>query len=109
MAFCASDGYDDSLHRSRLLIPSPPMSLPAELSAVLDSDPSLFDIQTKAAGPTGALPLTEELLREAPSGDLFGWTMDVGMGCNPADLGRPEVLILSLALTAGITSSMIVI
>src|SRR4051794_23797253 len=65
--------------------------------AVLDSDPSLFDVQTKAAGPGGALPLTEELLREAPSGDLFGWTMDVGMGCNPADLGRPEVLILSTA------------
>ncbi len=71
------------------------MSHPAELSAVLDTDPALFDIQTKAAGPTGSLPLTEELLREAPSGDLFGWTMDVGMGCNPADLGRPEVLILS--------------
>jgi putative YjhG/YagF family dehydratase len=41
------------------------------------------------------LPLTEELLREAPSGDVFGLTQDAGMGWDPADLGRPEFLILS--------------
>jgi putative YjhG/YagF family dehydratase len=65
------------------------------VSAILDSDPALFDVQTKAAGPGGRLPLTEELLREAPSGDLFGWTQDVGMGWNAAELARAEVLILS--------------
>ncbi len=66
-------------------------------SALLDSDPSLFDVQTKAAGPGGSLPLTEELLRKAPSGDLFGWTQDVGMGWRPDHLGRREFLILSTA------------
>jgi putative YjhG/YagF family dehydratase len=64
-----------------------------DLSSLLDT-PAL-DVQTKAAGPTGALPLTDELLRHAPSGDLFGWTQDAGMGWNPGELGRPEVLILS--------------
>src|SRR5579885_2864251 len=66
-----------------------------DFSALIDSDPSLFDVRTSAAGPTGSLPLTEELLREAPSGDLFGWTQDVGMGWQPSELGRREFLILS--------------
>jgi putative YjhG/YagF family dehydratase len=60
-----------------------------------DNDVSLFDVQTSAAGPPGSLPLTEELLRNAPSGDVFGLTQDAGMGWNPAELGRKEFLILS--------------
>src|SRR5205823_10657470 len=44
---------------------------------------------------TGSLPLTDELLRNSPSGDLFGWTQNAGMGWDPAALGRPEFLILS--------------
>src|SRR5262245_18765438 len=67
------------------------------LSDLLDSAPSTLEVQTIAAGPQGSLPLTEQLLREAPSGDLFGWTQDVGMGWDPAQLGRPEVLLLSTA------------
>src|SRR3954449_12975118 len=67
----------------------------ADLSTLLDTDRSALDVRTRAAGPGGKLPLTEELLREAPSGDLFGWTQDAGMGWNPAELGRPEVLLLS--------------
>jgi putative YjhG/YagF family dehydratase len=65
------------------------------ISSLLDTAPSFLDVQTTAAGPTGALPLTEDLLRNAPSGDLFGWTQDAGMGWNPSELGRREVLILS--------------
>src|SRR5205085_4627487 len=68
---------------------------PGFIEAISDQPDALFDIQTSAAGPAGALPLTEDLLREAPSGDLFGWTQDAGMGWNPGELGRPEVLILS--------------
>ncbi len=64
-------------------------------AALVDTDPALFDVQTSAAGPAGALPLTEELLLNAPSGDVFGLTQDAGMGWNPAELGRPEFLILS--------------
>jgi putative YjhG/YagF family dehydratase len=65
-----------------------------DFTALVESDPALFDVQTSAAGPAGSLPLTEELLREAPSGDLFGWTQDVGMGWNPSELGRREFLLL---------------
>jgi putative YjhG/YagF family dehydratase len=65
------------------------------LADLLDTDPSVLDIVSAAPGPTGALPLTEDLLRHAPSGDLFGWTQDVGMGLKPELLGRPEILLLS--------------
>jgi xylonate dehydratase len=58
-------------------------------------DPSVLDIATRAPGPAGSLPLTPEFLRDRPSGDLFGWTMNAGMGWDPADLGKPEVIILS--------------
>lgn len=62
----------------------------------LDSlDPALFEVQTRAPGPDGKLPLTDRMLRDWPSGDLFGWTQDAGMGWNPSELGRPEFLILS--------------
>src|SRR5437762_3641293 len=71
------------------------MSAPLAFQSLVDSDPSVFDVAASAPGPEGALPLTPEQLRSAPSGDLFGWTQDVGMGWNPAELRRPEVLILS--------------
>jgi putative YjhG/YagF family dehydratase len=58
-------------------------------------DRSLFDISTRARGPAGALPLTPELLRDRPSGDLFGWTQNAGMGWNPSALGGNEFLMLS--------------
>ena len=50
---------------------------------------------SSAPGPEGALPLTEDLLRDSPSGDLFGWSQNAGMGWDPAELNRPQVLILS--------------
>src|SRR5262249_28982017 len=59
------------------------------------SDPSVYDVQSTSTGPAGSLPLTEELLRHAPSGDLFGWSQNVGMGLSPVELGRKEFLILS--------------
>lgn len=52
-------------------------------------------LRTKASGPAGSLPLTEEMLRNWASGDLFGMTQNAGMGWNPAQLGRKEFLILS--------------
>jgi putative YjhG/YagF family dehydratase len=66
------------------------------LETILDSgDASLYDVPTKAPGPRGALPLTPEMLLARPSGDLFGWTQDVGMGWDPAHLAGKEILILS--------------
>jgi putative YjhG/YagF family dehydratase len=35
------------------------------------------------------------MLSESPSGNLFGWTQNAGMGWDPAALGGPEFLILS--------------
>ena len=58
-------------------------------------DASIFEIRTDSKGPAGRLPLTPEMLRTLPSGDIFGWTQDAGMGWNPAHLGRDEYLILS--------------
>jgi len=59
------------------------------------TDESLFDIATHVPGPSGSLPLTPEMLRERPSGDVFGWTQNAGMGWTPSALGGREFLILS--------------
>ncbi len=67
----------------------------AFLSVVESHDPSLYELVTRTAGPAGKLPLTDELLRYSPSGDLFGWTQNAGMGWNPSALGSKEFLILS--------------
>jgi xylonate dehydratase len=58
-------------------------------------DPALYDIRTRVPGPAGALPISAEMLRNRPSGDLFGLTQDAGMGWDPAKLGGDEFLILS--------------
>jgi xylonate dehydratase len=46
-------------------------------------------------GPSGILPFTPDMLRNSPSGDLFGLTQNVGMGWNAARLQGPEYLIVS--------------
>ena len=58
-------------------------------------DPDVFDVPTRAAGPPGTLPFTAEMLATRPSGDLFGWSQNAGMGWNPSALGAKEFLILS--------------
>ena len=66
------------------------------IEQIYDSgDASLWDVHSTARGPQGALPLTPELLLTRPSGDLFGWSHNTGMGWDPAALGRKEFLILS--------------
>ena len=59
------------------------------------ADPSIYEIRSRAPGPAGSLPLTEQMLRSRPSGDIFGWTQNAGMGWDPKSLGGKEVLILS--------------
>ena len=54
-----------------------------------------FDIRTQSLGPAGSLPLTDQMLRERSSGDLFGLSQDAGMGWNPQELTGKEFLILS--------------
>lgn len=61
----------------------------------LDADPRIFEVRTKAAGPAGTLPLTESMLRDSPSGDIFGLTQNAGMGWRAEEVGRKPILILS--------------
>jgi putative YjhG/YagF family dehydratase len=58
-------------------------------------NPAIYEVRTKAAGPAGALPFTPEMLRDRPSGDLFGLTQNAGMGWNPAEAAGKAFLILS--------------
>ena len=55
----------------------------------------LRDVQTLGAGPAGMLPLSDQMLRDWPSGDLFGLTQNAGMGWSPDALLGPQYLILS--------------
>jgi putative YjhG/YagF family dehydratase len=62
---------------------------------LLDSDnPSIFDLRTNSLGPQGSLPLTEEMLLNSASGDMFGLSQNAGMGWDPAQLLRKQFLIL---------------
>lgn len=54
----------------------------------------IYDIFTHASGPEGKLPLTPDMLRNSPSGDLFGLSQNVGMGWSPNNLLGKQILIL---------------
>src|SRR5215470_13375808 len=65
-------------------------------SDFLDSaDPAVYQVRTSAAGPAGSLPLTDDMLRNWSSGDLFGLSQNAGMGWKPAEMLGPQFLILS--------------
>jgi len=66
------------------------------LEDILDSrNDSIYDIATNAPGPKGCLPLTESLLVDAPSGDIFGMSQNAGMGWEPAKLVQEQFLLIS--------------
>jgi len=72
------------------------MGFMSSTDEVFDSvAPEIYQIKTQAPGPAGSLPITEEMLLNRPSGDLFGLSLNVGMGWNPAEAGRKQFLILS--------------
>src|SRR5437867_4581084 len=62
---------------------------------IVESGTELFEVKSAAPGPRGSLPLTAEMLRDSPSGDIFGLTQNAGMGWDPRELGRPQYLMLS--------------
>lgn len=63
---------------------------------LLDSvSPEVYQVQTRASGPAGSLPVTEEMLLHGPSGNVFGLSQNVGMGWAAAEAGRKQFLILS--------------
>lgn len=57
-------------------------------------DAGLYDVRTHAPGPQGRLPLTPELLRGSPSGNIFGMTINAGMGWAPESLANGDVMII---------------
>jgi xylonate dehydratase len=52
-------------------------------------------IATRGEGPSGRLSLTDEMLRNWPSGDLFGLTQNAGMGWDPQRMAGPQFVLLS--------------
>jgi putative YjhG/YagF family dehydratase len=69
--------------------------MPTTSTPLLDSDdPSIYDLKTASSGPEGTLPLSEKMLLESPSGDLFGMSQSAGMGWDPSQLLRKQFLIL---------------
>ncbi len=62
---------------------------------IVGSDETISSMRTHGQGPQGQLPFTDDMLRHAPSGDLFGMTQDAGMGWRPEDTNLDQYLILS--------------
>ncbi len=63
---------------------------------LLDSqDESIYVLRTTAPGPSGVLPFSPEQLSTEPSGNLFGWTQNVGMGWDADKVDGGDFLILS--------------
>jgi xylonate dehydratase len=63
---------------------------------LLDSqDDSIYVLRTSAPGPSGVLPFSPEQLSTEPSGNLFGWTQNVGMGWDADKVDGGDFLILS--------------
>ncbi len=65
------------------------------LEAILGSEQHVQTTRLQGSGPAGKLPLSDEMLLNEPSGIIFGMTQNAGMGWNPEDLNRPQILILS--------------
>lgn len=72
-----------------------PLDQPALVDLLGERETDCFDVPTKADGPSGSLPLTDEMLRHWPSGDLFGLSQNAGMGWTPSEVDRDPYLILS--------------
>jgi putative YjhG/YagF family dehydratase len=62
---------------------------------ILGSDAFVKETRLAGKGPEGRLPLTAEMLRQEPSGNLFGMTQSVAMGWNPEEVGRDHYCIVS--------------
>jgi putative YjhG/YagF family dehydratase len=72
------------------------MSDTIPLEAILSNDDeSLYDVATHAPGPPGELPVSERVLADAPSGDLFGLVQNIGMGWEPSRASADTYVLLS--------------
>ncbi|MBP9837832.1 MAG: YjhG/YagF family D-xylonate dehydratase [Proteobacteria bacterium] len=64
-------------------------------AAYLNSSEKSYSLRTKASGPQGSLPITKEMLLNSPSGDIFGFSQNAGMGWDPKLMNGGQVMILS--------------
>ena len=65
------------------------------LEEILGNEKFIDVMQTTGKGASGKLPLTEEMLLNEPSGNLFGLTQNAAMGWKPEDTNLDQYLILS--------------
>ncbi|MEM8530102.1 MAG: dihydroxy-acid dehydratase, partial [Chloroflexota bacterium] len=70
------------------------MSTPT-LEDILGDKQPVGEVRLVGNAPDGTLPLSEEQLLNEPSGNLFAMTQNAAMGWQPADVGRPQYLIVS--------------
>jgi putative YjhG/YagF family dehydratase len=75
------------------MIPQPEQEPPLE--QVLGSAAVIDSTRIEGEGPDGRLPLTPDMLRHEPSGNIFGLTQNAGMGWRPEALGGPQYVIVS--------------
>ncbi len=68
---------------------------PPPLEQVLGSAGTIDTSRIEGDGPEGRLPLTAEMLRGEPSGNIFGLTQNAGMGWRPDALGGAQYVIVS--------------
>lgn len=54
----------------------------------------IYTLRTTAPGPSGQLPFQDEFLSSAPSGNLFGWSQNVGMGWDPRKVAGNDYVII---------------
>ena len=67
-----------------------------DFSTIIDTEENeVYRLRTKAPGSQGKLPLQIEEVVNSPSGNIFAYSQNAGMGWNPSELGRKEFLILS--------------
>jgi len=67
----------------------PPLERVLGSAAVIDAS------RIEGEGPAGRLPLTPDMLRDQPSGTIFGLTQNAGMGWHPEALGGAQYVIVS--------------
>ena len=67
-----------------------------DFADIIDSgDDSIYQVRSSAPGPEGRLPLTAEQVVGSPSGHIFGYSCNTGMGWNPDELNGRDFLIVS--------------
>ena len=66
-------------------------TLPVQFADIVGDDGVAgWETPTHAPGPEGRLPFTAEMLVERPSGDIFGFSQNAGMGWQPSELLRKQ-------------------